>query len=498
MAQDLSDSVTTLEAEIAAIPEADIRTFLDVAEMKAADVEEGEKLKTVYHTNEADGGGAYYIATTDTPNGFDVIALDNGLSATLVQPAELDIAMFGAVGGTDVYLIMNAAVAYADNKHINIFVKCNDYHLSGTINLNVSGITFKGEYGRMYTDSDRRWHFIVDGDYPAFETARATQSLVFDTLYFKGVQNPYIGKGIVFNTSNRCRVQNCLFYYLGEAINCNMSANGWSGEFFIDDNLIQYCGIGIHFTRSTGVSNAVTDSFIRGNIIAHLTGNFLNASNLDGFVITENHCYGSKGMYCPNTRGVVIANNYFDNGTDGSINLEGNDARVSICNNFFLIYGDSSATGAIIWIHGGEAVIENNTITDEANAAGLYFIQNHPSAVIRANGNIGYAIDKMFATTAHRERIGSHLTPSVYCFQCQFNGTDVAQTFNFPFTFSSAPTLLGGTLFANGMSLQLSSYITDIRTTTTGITITRTSASAFANTYFSVIVAENIYDYDLS
>ena len=500
---DVAGRVSVNEADIVQIKtelaDLDSYIFTDVSEMVAVDLQIGDKAITMYHTNEADGGGAHYIITNDAPTGYDVIALANGNSATLVRPDVLDIAMFGAIGGADIYSIMVAAVTYAKANDINILMQCNDYHLSGTINLSVSGLEFKGIYGNKYTDSDRHWHIILDGDYPAFTTARGTQSLVFDGLFITGPSvSPYVGKGIEFNTSNRCVVKNCLFYYLGEAVNCNMSVNGWSGEFFIDDNLVQYCGIGFHFTRSAGVTNAVTDSHIRGNIVAHLTGNFLNAIHLDGFIITENHWYGTQGIYCPSTRGVVISENYIDDGTSMSINLEGNNCRASICNNHFLIYGDSGDTGAIIWIHGGEAVIENNCITDEANAPGLYFIQNRTAAKVRVNGNVGYDISKMFASNAIMENICSHLTPAVYSCWYRFNGTDVTQTFNLPFTFTREPAVIGGTLFANGMQLLKASYVTDVRTSTTQLTITRTSASALANTIFSVLLAENTPDYNLS
>lgn len=98
---DFANGVVTLETLSAEVASAYVRTFDTVADMQAAtDLLAGMTCHTNGFHSAGDGGAAYYtISASGTANGMDVLALQNGLKATLVVTEPyVTPEMFGAYG----------------------------------------------------------------------------------------------------------------------------------------------------------------------------------------------------------------------------------------------------------------------------------------------------------------------------------------------------------------------------------------------------------------
>ena len=100
--------------------------FDTVAQMKAAtNLISGDIVRTLGYRNKNDRGGAFYkITSTGTPNGRNVIAIENMLCAELIDPINLTPEMFGAYGDGihDDTAIIQACMDYASGKPMKLLL----------------------------------------------------------------------------------------------------------------------------------------------------------------------------------------------------------------------------------------------------------------------------------------------------------------------------------------------------------------------------------------
>lgn len=113
-----------------------VNAFDTVAEMQAATyLEDGMTCHTNGFHAAGDGGAAYYtVGASGTANGMDVLALQGGLFATLVDEAELNVKQFGAYGNgsSDDYPAIQAALTKLNGSGGTLLLPAGTYNVSCT------------------------------------------------------------------------------------------------------------------------------------------------------------------------------------------------------------------------------------------------------------------------------------------------------------------------------------------------------------------------------
>ncbi len=171
-----------LAAETSAVidesgPAACVARYSTVGELKASPaLRDGTLVDTAGFHAPGDGGGALYRVRNldeDTrPNGADVIALDNGLAAVLVEGEAVNYKMFGAVGDGrhDDGVEIKLAHQYAGKHRIPIVNPSGEFWIKRTHNI---PITTNVHWGQTTFHIDERYnskrhaHFAVLNDQPS-------------------------------------------------------------------------------------------------------------------------------------------------------------------------------------------------------------------------------------------------------------------------------------------------------------------------------------------
>ena len=460
----------------------------DVAEMIAdTSLEIDDKTCTLYHTTQSNGGGALYIITEDTPNGFDRIALANGLTATLVIPPELDISAFGAIAGEDVTDILRAAISYAAGPRIPLYVKAKNYVISDTITIDAPGLVIRGEVTSPLSDNRRDWHFIFNKENSVlFNIQETGDNGRFVNLYLTttGTEAAPISDAIV-TTSFRWTFRDLVIYKFSGGLGFR-DRNAWAGENIVDGCMFYHNTY--HITTRRGTSTAPTDNVIRNCIFKH--GRFsLSANHLDGWLYEGNHDYSLEGVYASGVRNSVFTGNYFDYAKDNCcLHLVGDSqCDTVITGNAFLSEGSVNVRN-MIWLEGGNTghftITGNGMMSYSTNYTNLYLVlARGPMVTVSGNGVVN---NQLFSPTSFKARILGHLLTSVYEYRFKLEES-TSQTFTFPVDFSFVPVLLGATL--GGHDVSKISGITSIDITPTTITINKSSAGLFSGQWFTFVVA---------
>jgi hypothetical protein len=120
----------------------------------------GHRVTTYGYYTSGDGGGSDYVVGSDTPNGFNIIDLGGGFSATLQVGDEIDVKQLGAKGdnATDATNAFAAALLLASGKTLRISVGI--FLISSTLSLdglNAADIRFSSG-GRIHANAD---NFVI-------------------------------------------------------------------------------------------------------------------------------------------------------------------------------------------------------------------------------------------------------------------------------------------------------------------------------------------------
>lgn len=116
--------------------------FNTVADMKVADLKNGDFACTLGYYSINDGGAAEYKIINNTNNYKEI--LNNGLFAELILKDIINVKRFGAKGdnNSDDYSYLQNAITYGLNNNLNIYIPAGKYKITQTLNID-NGITIE-------------------------------------------------------------------------------------------------------------------------------------------------------------------------------------------------------------------------------------------------------------------------------------------------------------------------------------------------------------------
>lgn len=94
----LGKRLNSVDTQINDIEYEKVTVYNTVNEMLNANRQLNDRCKTLGFREEGDGGGAYYIVTEDTPNGCNILKINNSLSAKLIVEDVVNFKQVGANG----------------------------------------------------------------------------------------------------------------------------------------------------------------------------------------------------------------------------------------------------------------------------------------------------------------------------------------------------------------------------------------------------------------
>lgn len=163
--------------------------FDTVADMKAADLADGDFARTGgFHTLNDKGGALYKITNTGTANEMDVIAIGSTLFANLIQPAETTPEMFGAYGD-DTHDDKDSIQTAITNSNVVNFKTSATYNVSTALTLHSNlklignGCKIRGTAGSIWLFSGNNLDNLDIGGFDVGSVQRSCR--IMDTTRLK-------------------------------------------------------------------------------------------------------------------------------------------------------------------------------------------------------------------------------------------------------------------------------------------------------------------------
>lgn len=291
------------------IDENTVHTFETVADLQSSEnIEDG----MVAHTNGfhaiGDGGDAFYtIGATGTPNGMDVLALQNNLIATLVRDGnKVFISKLGAKGDgvEDDTAIIQRAFEIVESHGEVVFDAKSSYLITQPI-----VISNGKNYLHIYTNgkNENGPRLTANGIATIFDIR--TPGHYIDDIYFENVSESREGIGILIARSGDPNidlfVNRCTFSNLGYGIQST------GRNVLVDDCMFSFCKNGVKFNSYNETGATTAQKTMRGWIVRNCR--FHGIGTVDSPVISElNHdSLDDIDSWCVQTdiiSGVIVQN----------------------------------------------------------------------------------------------------------------------------------------------------------------------------------------------
>ena len=306
--------VDAIELELDAIELEYCKCYGTVAEMKAdTALQAGMTVHTNGFNVADDGGAAYYtVSATGTANEMDVIALENGLNATLLPESTLYIEQLGIStqkNADNNTAALTRAFTFISDKGIEILSSRKQENVygfnTGSTPINIASPVRIEKISFELNDS------------MIFLTVNSDDVTIKDCYFHNGSQN------IMLNNCNRIRIEDCEFDYTGYDIIQNMNTHS-------NDVIVSGCTIKDSLLDFVEINSADKSGTCTGWKI--LNNNYLGAYNYSSTEnTTENRFIGITSG-----DGILIQGNYAVNVPgDAIVHIENTTKSVKICNNYF-------------------------------------------------------------------------------------------------------------------------------------------------------------------
>lgn len=236
--------------------------FDTVAEMKSANLDEGDCCITLGYYSANDGGGAKYkiIDSAETADGGSLIALNNGLKAQLiVENNTINVKQFGAKG--DGTTDDTAKITLAISKCPNVYLPTGSYKLTSKIDLSNNSVTIYGDGAKLSRRNYSPKTIIISptNDY-AFKTAYPN-GCFFKRLSFQG--NGIDEMSGVCEECDFISSDTGIYYVRGQVDRCFFNCTNYgiykSVDGLITDCVFADCGtaISLHGSDNRIINNRI-------------------------------------------------------------------------------------------------------------------------------------------------------------------------------------------------------------------------------------------------
>ena len=388
--------------------------------IKAVNAEKTERIEAVNaeKTERIEAVNAERRARELSDNSLDdkITAVQNNFKYDHV----VSIEKFGAIAGGSLDDIIDNAIQYCKDNDCTLYIPGYGYTLTKSITIDrcihIMGDIDRGLKGSNEDGRATAYSIIFNGSGYMFNISNTCAFSCFDSLSIKG------------NGSNKCFYVNSLGNLFE---NCEirdfdtvLTLDRTSEEIPTFENIIRNnrfsnnkCVLACNYTNGTS-----SDGYFVDNIIIsynNLESYSINADYLSEWIISGNHDYSSHGIFVNHAVGNLIDGNYFDTGSNKSIELY-IDGMNSIVNNKFLTTGGKTPDVLIIKIRistkgsGGRILLDGNVMMDAEGVytnGNVYMIDGNQDLVLGSNATNGTAKILSNDYVARADLIYTNATP---------------------------------------------------------------------------------------
>lgn len=303
-----AETTRATEAEQAIINIASYKgtRFATATAMKASNIEFAinDVLTTCGFYEVGDDGAATYVVTNDTPNGMNILALGNGLSATLVPNKSISFRTFGAyLNETDdetaatQAAIIQAVIDYAAANNLtisadeSIISKAPILINKSRLTINIQSLNYTGSDSAIIIKDCQFINLNFSYIYSANNAIYLTTSTTYvSNIYINGQWIECVNSGILLapyvNGIFDCSFTVTTISQSTYAINYFLDApNVYIGQIYVSDSRLSGkngCGIYIHNSTNAADSSNFT-GFTFSNISLESSKNGILIENVNSY-----------------------------------------------------------------------------------------------------------------------------------------------------------------------------------------------------------------------
>lgn len=286
-----------VDSQIKDIENKKVTVFNTVSDMlNDTTLELNSRCKTLGFRKEGDGGGGYYIVTEDTPNGCNILKINNSLSAKLIIEDVVNFKQVGANGWGQNDLLSNYFTTLEDAKLT--------YPNATSLNMTINDVLFKivlENFKDLYIP-EGVFYFNCNISIPSYKNIRgAGNKQTFlkqnTTIQFVTLDGHYISLSDLIIVSNQANKAD-----YGIVINQNRNFNTFNNI------IIQYFKKGIRINTNSFLTDLNSVSIFDCTDIGIDVADENNVLNLDKCKI--NGC--NTGLQCTSARNINITNSWIE------------------------------------------------------------------------------------------------------------------------------------------------------------------------------------------